>query len=126
MKVVFSLIVLIFFCLSAFPGLSENGIQKRKATINPKADSIAVKQIDSISNYSININGKSNSVSINNDNSTDKTLVTESKKTSANAIEINGEGNSVTINQNGKGSHVNVQQNGNGNKVNVSQSKPDK
>ena len=79
--------------------------------------------IDSIANYSININGKQNSVSITNNNPIKTNFKTVGKqKNTSNAIEINGEGNSVNINQNKESGHVNIQQNGTGNQVNVSQS----
>lgn len=127
MKVIFRLIVLLFFCLSTLPGFSGSVAQKHKATVTPKADSIRVQKVDSLSNYSININGQSNAVSITKDNSTNKNMDTVGKqKNTSNTIDINGEGNSVTINQNKNAGHVNIQQNGNGNKVNISQSNQNK
>lgn len=127
MKVIFSLLIILFFCFCTFAGLSENGIQKRKATKALKADSIPAKQKDSISNYSITINGELNAVSITKGNTATKNMETVGKpKKAANTIEINGEGNSVTINQNTKDSQVNVRQNGTGNRVNISQTKPDR
>jgi len=123
MKVIITMSVLLFLCLSSIAGPSENGNQNRKDTLKYKvADRCAIHK-DSITNYSININGKLNAVSINNDNSTDKNIEKVGKpKNAANTVEINGEGNSVTINQNNKGGSVNIQQNGTGNQVNVSQS----
>lgn len=125
MKVVFALVVFLYFCLSACPCFSGNEIQKPKVHLNPKTDSIAVKQVDSISNNSIHINGPSNVVSIINSPSPQKNLNDKQKNTS-NTVDINGEGNSVTIYQNKNAGHVNVQQNGKGNQVNVSQTNSEK
>ena len=115
--------VLLFFCLSSFSGFSGNGIQNPKDTLKSKVVSICVIRKDSIPKNSININGKLNSVSINNDHLLIKNLETDGKQIkTSNVIDINGEGNSVTINQNKNGGNVNIHQNGAGNKVNVSQS----
>ena len=123
MKVIFTMSVLLFFCLSSFSGFSGNGIQNPKDTLKSKVVSICVIRKDSIPKNSININGKLNSVSINNDHLLIKNLETDGKQIkTSNVIDINGEGNSVTINQNKNGGNVNIHQNGAGNKVNVSQS----
>lgn len=127
MKVIFTMIAALFFFLSPLTGLTENGIQNRKDTVKSKVAASGIVQKDSISNYSININGKSNSVSINKEHFTQKDLSSHgNQKKASNIVEINGEGNSVTINQNNKCGSVNIQQNGTGNRVNISQSKPDK
>ena len=127
MKVIFTMSVLLVFCFNSFTGLSENGIQNRMDTVKSTVAASGIVQKDSISNYSININGKSNSVSINKDHFTQKDLSLHgNQKKTSNTVEINGEGNSVNINQNKKGSHVNIQQNGTGNQVIVSQSNSEK
>ena len=120
MKVIFLLVVFLFFCLSAFSGFSGTSIQKPKAIVNTKTDSISIKKLDSISNHSITINGPSNVVLITNETSSQKNLDDQHKNTS-NTIDINGEGNSVTIHQNKNAGQVTIQQNGKGNQVTVSQ-----
>ena len=127
MKVIFTLTLLLFFCLSSFPGLSGNGIQNCKDTVKPKVAASFVNNIkhgDSIPKNSININGKLNSVSITNDHIIVNNLEPDGKqKNISNSIEINGKGNSVNINQNKNDGNVNIQQNGTGNQINISQSK---
>ena len=119
--------VLLFFCLSPFPGLSGNGIQNPKNNLKSKVTASCVIQKDSIQKNSININGKQNSVSISNDHPTVRNLATDGKPdNTSNTIEINGEGNSVNIHQNKNGGNVNIQQNGTGNQVNSSQSNQNK
>jgi hypothetical protein len=120
MKVNFTLVVFLFFCLGALPGLSGKEIQKPKNTVNTKTDSIGVTKLDSISNSSICINGKLNAVSITKEPSIQKNLV-DKQKNPSNTIDINGEGNSVTIHQHKNAGRVTIQQNGKGNQVNVSQ-----
>ena len=120
------MVVLLFFCLSTFPGLSGNVIQNRKDTVKPTVAARCVNNIknkDSITKNSININGKLNAVSITNDNATGTNLGTDGKqKNTDNKIEINGEGNSVNIQQQKNNGKVNIRQNGTGNQVNSSQS----
>lgn len=79
-------------------------------------------KLDSITNYSITINGKQNLVTIKTDSltiQTPKSLNNKSKN--SNNIEINGGSNSVSVYQEMKGRVV-VKQSGNNNRINVSQS----
>lgn len=120
MKVFFTLVVILLFSLSAIPGFAGNKIQKSKTIVDTKTDSIGVTKLDSISNYSITINGKSIAVSITNNPSTQKKL-DDNQKNPFNSIDIKGEGNSVTIQQNKNAGQVTIEQNGKGDQVTVSQ-----
>ena len=125
MKDNFPLVVFLYFCLSGYPCLSGNEIQKHRATLNTKTDSISVMHLDTISNHSIHINGKLNAVSITNNPSSQKNL-DDHQKNLPNTIDINGESNSVTIHQNKNAGTVIIQQNGTGNQINVSQTNSEK
>jgi len=71
--------------------------------------------------YSIQINGKENSVNITTDGTAMKTTETQTTlPADKNSIEINGEGNSVSINQETNGK-VAVKQNGKNNRVSITQ-----
>ena len=79
-------------------------------------------KLDSITNYSITINGKQNLVTIKTDSltiQTPKSLNNKSKN--SNNIEIIGGSNSVSVYQEMKGRVV-VKQSGNNNHINISQS----
>lgn len=121
MKVIFTLVFMVF-CLSVMEGHSENGIQNPKAKVQLKEDYGSLKQANSISSNSININGQLNAVSITDTDPLSKNLDVKDKK-AIHTIKINGDSNSVNINQNIHTGNVNIQQNGNGNQVNVLQSK---
>jgi len=125
MKAVLTFLAIIILWLNATACDSILMKQKQKEPAKQKtavAGDTNTLQTDSISSYSINVNGRQNSVQITNDTLAGKKLEKEAKqKNKPNSIDMNGEGNSVNIHQSKNGGHVNIQQNGNGNKVCVSQ-----
>jgi len=125
MKAVLTFLVLFIFWLNAIFNDSVSGKRIHKVPAKQKtavAGNTNVIKADSVSNYSINVNGGSNSVRITSDAPAGKSLETDAKrKNKPNSIEINCEGNSVNIHQNENGGKVNIQQNGNGNQVSISQ-----
>ena len=125
-KAIFTFLLISIFWLNATSGDSGSGKQKQKEPAKQKtavARDTNMIRTDSISDYSINVNGQLNSVQITSDTPAGKSPETGAKqKNNSNSVEINGEGNSVNINQSKNGGKVNIQQNGNGNRVNISQS----
>lgn len=87
MKVVFTLIVLLNFCLIAFWGYSANENQNRRAQVPSKIAANAVSK-DTLSQNTIHINGGANSA----------------------IIYHNVQRGSVNINQSGNENQVNVKQ----------------
>jgi hypothetical protein len=124
MKMSFTFLVILFFCLNATSNDYGSGKQKRKEPSKQKglnAPDTNISRTDSVS--AININGRQNSVQITSDKPSDMASVTEgAQKNNSNTIEINGEGNSVNINQSGNSGKVSIRQNGNRNQVNITQS----
>ena len=125
-KAIFTFLVILIFWFNASSNNAGSGKQKQKEPAKQKtavARDTNMIQAGSISDYSINVNGRLNSVQITSDTPAGKRPETVTKpKNNSNSVEINGEGNSVNINQSKNGGHVNILQNGNGNKVNISQS----
>ena len=127
MKAIVTFVLLINFWLNATynDSVSENPNQKKPAKRETAdAEDPHMIRTDSVSGYSINVNGQLNSVQITNDAPAQKSLELEAEakhKGKSNSIEINGAGNSVNINQNKNGGRVNIRQNGSGNQVNISQ-----
>ena len=125
MKVIYTFLLIIIFWLNAVSSDSVTGTHKQKEPAKQKtavAGNTNIIRADSVSNYSINVNGGSNTVQINNETPTVKSSATgEQQKDKPNSIEINGEGNSVNIQQGKNVGKVNIQQTGNGNRVNISQ-----
>jgi hypothetical protein len=133
MKAIFTFMALLFLCLIAISNNSERDKQKKKEPVKPNSginnDSLNnINNIaDTLPNYSIHINGKSNSVQITSDNPVGESQNANSKvKNNLNALEINGEENSVNISQSGNGGKVEIKQTGNHNQINISQSVQDK
>ena len=128
MKIIFTFLLLLIFWLNAISNDCELEKLKSKVPVKQKTAVAAqgnIIQIDSTSNYSINIKGESNSVQITSNPSSAKSQEADSKqKDSSNTININGESNSVNINQSNSSGKVNINQKGNGNKINISQSIP--
>jgi hypothetical protein len=129
MKEILTFLAFCFFCSIAISNDSCTGQQKRKETINPnlgnRADSLTSKA-DTISNYSINISGRLNSVQITNDKPFAGNQDTTAKgKNNLNVIEIKGESNSINISQSNTNNNVNIKQNGNNNQINISQGSRD-
>jgi hypothetical protein len=130
MKAIFTFMALLFLCLIAISNNSERDKQKKKEPVKPNSgiNNDSLNNIaDTLPNYSIHINGKSNSVQITSDNPVGESQNANSKvKNNLNALEINGEENSVNISQNGNGGKVEIKQTGNHNQINISQSVQDK
>lgn len=128
MKSILTFMVLLFSCLIAISNNSDNGQQKQKEPVKCNTgisnDSLNSKG-DTISNYSININGKSNSVQITSDKPFTVSQDTLTKGKNINSIEMKGESNSVNISQSGKGGKVEIRQNGKNNQINISQTYQD-
>ena len=121
MKAIFTFLLMIFFWLNAVA--SDTILVKQKEPAKQKAAVAANTNIiraDSISNYTINVNGGLNSVQISSDNPSGKSLDADPKG-KKNSVEINGECNSVSITQGKNGGKVNIKQNGNGNQISISQ-----
>lgn len=123
MKTIFTLIALCFFCLSGVTG--PEAVNPKK-TRKLKATAIGISEEKSngdSSNYTTDINGLQNLVTITTDSlnvQTDKTLPV--KANASNNIVINGQGNTVAINQENKNNKVVISQSGNNNLVKISQS----
>ncbi|HEY5589860.1 MAG TPA: hypothetical protein VIK55_02470 [Paludibacter sp.] len=121
MKAVLTFLAIIILWLNAIAGDSIS--MKQKGPLNQKTTVVRNSNIictDSISDYSINVNGALNSVQINSDNPSVNSLAVDPKG-KKNSVEINGEGNSVKVHQSKNGGKVNIQQNGNGNQISISQ-----
>ena len=125
MKAIFTFLVIIIFWLSALSSDSVSATCKHKEPAKQKtavAQDTSIIRVDSVSNYSISLNGGSNSVLINNQSPVGKSSATgKQQKDKPNSVEINGEGNSVNIHQSENAGKVNIRQNGKGNQVNISQ-----
>jgi len=123
MKVVLTFLAIFILWLNAVASDTISVKQKQKEPAKQKAAVAANTNIiraDSISNYSINVNGGLNSVQISSDNPSGKSLAVDPKE-KKNSVEINGEGNSVKVHQSKNGGKVNIHQNGTGNNVSISQ-----
>lgn len=125
MKNTILICIILVFSTSITCKSSTLEVPKHKETVEAKTSVCSVGinvKLDSIANYSININGIQNSVTIKTDSLTVQTTKSiPNKLNDSNTIEINGEGNSVSINQDPKGK-VEVKQNGKNNTVKISQS----
>ncbi len=114
-----SLILLLTFCATDKSWAGES--QKHKATtksntqVSPK---INLAPVDT-AYYSIEVNGQTNSVKINNV----PVQSTTGKSDRQNTIMVNGEGNSVSVNQDNQKSKVTISQNGNNNQISITQNK---
>ena len=120
------LAICIFLLFSNIPYKSSAlDLQRHKEILKAKASVCSVGNnitVDSIANYSININGKQNLVTIKTDSLAAQTTESITNKAKdINTIEISGKGNSVSINQESKGK-VEVKQRGNNNSIKISQS----
>jgi hypothetical protein len=113
--------LLIFLSLCAITESYAREKQKRKATATSKTESIQLTNASSLdtTQYSIQVNGKANSVKINNETVQSTTC----KIGKPNNIHISGEGNSVSVSQDNKNSKVNISQNGNNNQISITQRK---
>lgn len=123
MKAILTFLAIIILWLNAIADESISMKQKQKEPVKQKttvARNTNIIRTDSISDYSINVNGRLNSVHISSDNPSGKSLEVDPKR-KKNSVEINGEGNSVNITQGKSGGKVNIQQNGNGNQIRISQ-----
>jgi len=123
MKVVLTFLSIFILWLNAVASDTISMKQKQKEPAKQKAAVAANTNIiraDSISNYTINVNGGLNSVQISSDNPSGNSLDADPKG-KKNSVEINGEGNSVSITQGKNGGKVNIKQNGKGNQVSISQ-----
>lgn len=123
MKAVLTFLAIIILWLNAIASDSISMKQKQKEPVTQKTTVVRNTNIiraDSISDYSININGELNSVQICRDNPSGKSLEADPKG-KKNLVEINGEGNSVKVHLSKNGGKVNIQQNGNGNQISISQ-----
>jgi len=117
-SIVFVFLISITCISSAFKISKHKEILKAKTSVCSVGNNV---EADTITNYSININGKQNLVTIKTDSVTVQTAKSISNKTKdGNTIEINGEGNSVSVTQKSKGKMV-VTQSGNNNHINISQ-----
>ena len=125
MKNLLIICILLVFSLSIMWESSAFEIPKHKDILTTKTQVCTAGSnitVDSIANYSININGKQNLVTIKTDSLTIQTANSiPNKSKDSNTIEINGEGNSVLVNQETKG-RVEVKQSGNNNHINITQS----
>ncbi len=122
MKIIVAFLILLISFLNASPNVYGT-IQEPAKQKNAVAGDTTRIAGNSVSDYSINVNGQLNSVQITQTTTAGKSAGTVAKqKNTSNTIEINGEGNSVKIDQSKNGGRVNIQQNGNGNRVNISQS----
>ena len=130
MKAIFTFLLIIIFWLNAVSNDSVSGKQKQTKPVKHEtavAGNTNIIQADSVSGYSINVNGGSNSVRINNESLAVKSLASgEQQKSKPNSIEINGEGNLVNIQQTKDSGKVNIQQTGTGNQVNITQTNKNK
>ncbi len=125
MKTIFTFLLIIIFWLNAIPGASESRTQKQKEATKQKtavAGNTNTIQNDSLSGYSINVNGQQNSVRIITDSLAGKSPETNAiPKINSNSVEISGEGNSVSVSSDNKKSKVNISQNGNNNQISITQ-----
>ena len=119
-SIVFVFLISITCISSAFK------ISKHKEILNAKTSVCSVGnnvEADTITNYSININGKQDLVTIKTNSQTVQTSESINNNPKADhTITIKGEGNSVAINQEDKKGKVTITQNGNNNKVSITQS----
>ena len=123
MKAVLTFLAIFILWLNALASDTISVKQKQKEPAKQKAAVAANTNIirtDSISDYSINVNGTQNSVQISSENPSGKSLEADPKG-KKNSVEINGEGNSVKVHQSKNSGKVNIQQNGNGNQISISQ-----
>ena len=126
MKVVPFLIIAIALHVSALiqtqTGLktSATKIPHRQLDTETTSDStsINITKTEAIA-YGIQLNGKSNSVTI--IQSSKISDSTESNSISGNKVKINGEDNAVTIRQSGKSCNTTIHQKGNSNQVHIIQ-----
>lgn len=108
MKVIFTMVVLLSFCLCTFNSYTENRNQERKFLCSIKIATFSIPKKGTLSFNFFQINGKENDVSI---NSTAKTA--QEIKTITHTIDIKGERNSLNIYQNGQNGNVDTQLNAN-------------
>lgn len=117
--------IVLVFSISITCISSAFQISKHKEILKAKTSACSVRnnvEADTITNYSININGQHNLVTIKTDSLTAQTTESITNKTKdGNTIEINGEGNLVLVTYKSKGKVV-VKQSGNNNHINISQS----
>jgi hypothetical protein len=113
--------LIIFLSLCTVPESYAGQKQKRKVTAASKTESIQLTNASSLdtSQYSIQVNGKENSVKINNE----PVQSTTGKTGKQNTILVNGEGNTVSVSQDNNNSKVNISQNGNNNQISIMQPK---
>jgi len=122
MKIIVAFLTLLISSLNASSTI-YGSIQEPATPKNAVAGDTTRNLTDSVSDYSITVNGELNSVQITQNTAAGKNEGTTAKqKNTPNTIEINGEGNSVKIDQRKNGGRVNIQQNGKGNRVNITQS----
>ena len=99
---------------------SLNRISKAKTVAGAQNP---IVKTDSVSNYSININGERNMVNVKTSSQTVQTSESINNNPKADhTITINGKGNSVEVIQEDGKDKVTVIQNGNNNKVSITQS----
>ncbi|WP_318348963.1 curlin repeat-containing protein [Aquipluma nitroreducens] len=119
-SIVFVFLISITCISSAFKISKHKEILKAKTSVCSVGNNV---EADTITNYSININGKQDLVTIKTDSLTVQTTESIANQSiGSNSIEINGQGNTVAISQENKNDKVVVSQNGNNNSVNISQS----
>jgi len=118
-SIVFVFLISITCISSAFQISKHKEILKAKTSVCSVGNNV---EADTVTNYSININGKQNLVTIKTDSLTVQTTESIANQSiGSNSIKINGEGNSVSVTQDPKGKDE-VKQNGNNNTVKISQS----
>ena len=119
-SIVFVFLISITCISSAFKISKHKEILKAKTSVCSVGNNV---EADTITNYSIHINGKQNSVTIKTDSLKVQTTVSlPNKAETNNTVDINGQGNSVAISQENKNDKVVVSQNGNNNSVKITQS----
>jgi hypothetical protein len=97
----------------------QNPKMALNSTLIPKGNA----KIDSLPNYSVQINGKHNFVTITSDSLKVQTTETLNNKPNAiNTIEISGQGNNIAVSQKNRNDKVEISQNGNNNSVKIVQS----
>lgn len=123
MKKVATVTLMVVVCTVLICG-QKTCCQERKDHLAFTSSFHSVK-IDTISDPSkssknqIHINGRSNSIIIEN-NSCD-----QNESNVENTVEVNGTNNSITITQSTPSAKTSIQQNGNSNQVNIKQTKPE-